>query len=95
MELNFNPLCPDAEWGFQAQHALEKLLNAELVLQDRSAQRTHALVALAEELGEILPLEVLQVQVFAVEARYEEAPFPLQASRGHSLNLLNEQLGRV
>jgi HEPN domain-containing protein len=95
MQMNLNPLYPDEEWGFQAQQALEKLLKAELVLQDRSAQRTHALVALAEELGELLPLELLQLQVFAVEARYEEGPFPLPASREHLLDLLNERLARV
>jgi len=82
MELNLNPLYPDAEWGFQAQQALEKLLKAELVLQDRSAQCTQALVRLAEELGEISHLELLQLQVFAVEARYEEGSFLLSASRG-------------
>ena len=88
MRLNLTPLYPDEEWGFQAQQALEKLLKAELVLQNRPVQRTHELVVLAEDLGQLLPLELLQLQVFAVEARYEEGPFHLPASREHLLQLL-------
>jgi HEPN domain-containing protein len=81
MRLNLNPLYPDEEWGFQAQQAMEKLLKAQLVLRDQSAPRTHELLDLALLLKEQLPEELLQLQVFAVEARYEEGPFALPASR--------------
>jgi HEPN domain-containing protein len=73
MRLNLNPLYPNEEWGFQAQKALEKLLKAQLVLRDQPAPRTHELLDLALLLNEQLPEDLLQQQVFALEARYEEA----------------------
>jgi len=88
MRLNLNPLYPDEEWGFQAQQALEKLLKAQLVLRDQPAPRTHELLDLA-----LLPNEdLLQLQVFAVEARYEEGPFALPASREVLLAELERRL---
>jgi HEPN domain-containing protein len=81
MRLNLDPLYPDEEWGFQAQQALEKLLKAELVLRDQPAPRTHELLDLALLLNEPLPEPLQKLQVFAVEARYEEGPFALPAAR--------------
>jgi HEPN domain-containing protein len=92
MRLNLNPLYPDEEWGFQAQQALEKLLKAELVLRDQPAPRTHELLDLALLLNEQLPEELLQLQVFAVEARYEDGPFALPASRDELLADLERRL---
>lgn len=92
MRLNLNPLYPDEEWGFQAQQALEKLLKAQLVLRDQPAPRTHELLDLALLLNEALPETFLKLQVFAVEARYEEGPFVLPASRDVLLAELEARL---
>ena len=92
MRLNLDPLYPDEEWGFQAQQALEKLLKAELVLRDQPAPRTHELLDLALLLNEQLPETLQKLQVFAVEARYEEGPFALPVARGV---LLAELEGRL
>jgi HEPN domain-containing protein len=92
MRLNVNPLYPDEEWGFQAQQALEKILKAQLVLRDQPAPRTHELLDLALLLNEQLPEELQMLQVFAVEARYEEGPFALPASREDLLVELERRL---
>jgi HEPN domain-containing protein len=95
MRLNLNPLYPDEEWGFQAQQALEKLLKAQLVLRNESVPRTHELLDLALLLNEQLPQELQMLQVFAVEARYEEGPFVLPASRPVLLAELERRLTRL
>lgn len=95
MRLNLNPLYPDEEWGFQAQQALEKLLKAQLVLRNESVPRTHELLDLALLLNEQLPQELQMLQVFAVEARYEEGPFALPASRPVLLAKLERRLTRL
>ena len=92
MRLNLDPLYPDEEWGFQAQQALEKLLRAELVLRDQPAPRTHELLDLALLLNVELPEGLQKLQVFAVEARYEEGPFALPASRVLLLEDLESRL---
>ena len=92
MRLNLDPLYPDEEWGFQAQQALEKLLKAELVLRDQPAPRTHELLDLAFLLNVELPDMLQKLQVFAVEARYEEGPFALPASRVLLLDDLESRL---
>jgi len=92
MRLNLDPLYPDEEWGFQAQQALEKLLQAQLVLRDQPAPRNHELLDLALLLNELLPEPLQKLQVFAVEARYEEGPFALPAARDV---LLAELEGRL
>ena len=83
MRLNLSADYPDEEWGFQAQQALEKLLKAALALQDQQPERTH-------DLGRLLAL-----QVFAMEARYEEGPFALPLERAELLRLLEERLGAL
>ena len=95
MRLNLNPEYPDEEWGFQAQQALEKLLKAALALQDQQSERTHDLGRLSAQLGENLPAALLALQVFAVEARYEEGPFALPLARAELLRLLEERLGAL
>jgi HEPN domain-containing protein len=95
MRLNLDPLYPDEEWGFQAQQALEKLLKAELVLRDQPAPRTHELLDLALLSNEQLPQILLKLQVFAVEARYEEGPFALPAARDVLLEELEERLASL
>jgi len=92
MRLNLDPEYPDEEWGFQAQQALQKLLKAQLVLRDQPAPRTHELLDLALLLNEALPETFLKLQVFAVEARYEEGPFSLPAPREAVLAELEARL---
>jgi HEPN domain-containing protein len=92
MRLNLDPGYPDEEWGFQAQQALEKLLKARLVLADRQPARTHELALLADQLGEPLLEQLLELQVYAVEARYEEGPFALKTPRPELLELLEQRL---
>jgi HEPN domain-containing protein len=92
MRCNLDPDYPAEEWGFQAQQALEKLLKAELVLKNIAPPRTHELRELAFLLNQSLPEEQLKLQVFAVEARYQEGPFALPASREVLLNALECRL---
>ncbi len=88
LELNLDPAYPDEEWGFAAQQAVEKLLKALIVLDDRRPPLSHDLRVLAR-LAEV-PLEtsLLALQTYAVEARYEAGPFPLATSRAELLRAL-------
>jgi HEPN domain-containing protein len=95
MQLNLDPRYPEEEWGFQAQQALEKLLKARLVLSNLAPRRTHELALLAEQAGEALPNDLLKLQVFAVEARYEEGPFALPSGRESLLADLVARLGAL
>ncbi|MFM7312236.1 MAG: HEPN domain-containing protein [Cyanobium sp.] len=83
---------PEKDWGFTAQQALEKLLKAWIVWTDRQPPRLHDLSDLARLAGLDLRPRLLELQVFAVEARYEEGPFPLPAEREVLLNDLEELL---
>jgi HEPN domain-containing protein len=81
LRLNLDPAYPDEEWGFTAQQAVEKLLKVRIVLNDQRPRFTHMLQELASSAQlEIDPL-LLSLQPYAVEARYEEGPFPLSADR--------------
>jgi len=95
MRLNLDPDYPDEEWGFQAQQALEKLLKAQLVLADQLPARTHELALLADQLGEPLPQQLLELQVYAVEARYGAGPFALKTPRQELLALLDRRLAKL
>ena len=95
MRLNLDPAYPDEEWGFQAQQALEKSLKAALVLRDQPPERTHELSLLAQQLEEHLPPELLELQVYAVEARYEEGPFALRTPRQQLLADLEARLAAL
>ena len=68
--------------GFRADHA------------DRRPPRTHNLTDLAALAEQPLDPRLAALQVFAVEARYEEGPFPLPASREELLALLEAELER-
>ena len=81
LRLNLDPAYPDEEWGFTAQQAVEKLLKVRIVLRDERPPFTHMLNVLAELAGVELDPLLLALQPYAVEARYEEGPFPLPASR--------------
>jgi HEPN domain-containing protein len=81
LRLGLDPAYPEEDWGFTAQQAVEKILKAWIVLADRQPPRRHDLEELAGLAGVTLDPALLQLQTFAVEARYEEGPFPLPAPR--------------
>lgn len=85
---------PEEDWGFTAQQAVEKLLKAWIVLADRQPPRVHDLADLAVLAEQEMPPLLLELQVFAVEARYEEGPFALPTSREELLGLLEGELQR-
>ena len=89
LELNLNPNYPDEEWGFTAQQAVEKLLKAKIVLADEQPPFSHVLHLLAGLAGIDLPNCLQVLQPYAVEARYEEGPFPLSDSREEILGQIN------
>jgi HEPN domain-containing protein len=60
---------------------VEKLLKVLIVLRDERPPFTHQLNLLAELVGVDLDPVLLALQPYAVEARYEEGPFPLPVSR--------------
>ena len=92
--LTLDPAYPDEDWGFTAQQAVEKLLKAWIVLADRRPPRVHDLEDLVALAGQQLDPLLLELQVFAVEARYEEGPFPLPAPRQELLALVEAELER-
>ena len=76
----------DEDWGFLAQQTLEKLLKALLVLHCQEPPRSHSLQRLLQELarcGETLGVgpELLELDDFAVLARYDAEPTPLPTER--------------
>jgi HEPN domain-containing protein len=81
LELSLDSAFPEEDWGFTAQQAVEKILKAWIVLADARPPRRHDLTELAAIAGLSLDPELLELQTFAVEARYEEGPFPLPAPR--------------
>ena len=85
----------DEDWGFLAQQTLEKLLKALLVLHSQEPPRSHSLQRLLQELarcGETLGVapELLELDDFAVLARYDAEPTPLPAERRQLLKQLEE-----
>jgi len=92
--LTLDPAYPDEDWGFTAQQAVEKLLKAWIVLADRRPPRVHDLEDLVALAGQQLDPLLLELQVFAVEARYEQGPFPLPAPRQELLALVEAELER-
>lgn len=90
----------DEDWGFLAQQSLEKLLKALLVLHCQEPPRSHSLQRLIQELaacGENVHLaaELLDLDDFAVLARYDAEPTPLPAGRSLLLELLEELHGEI
>lgn len=66
-----------------------------MVLADRQPSRTRELALLADQLGEPLPEQLLALQVYAVEARYEEGPFALKTPRAELLEELEQRLASL
>lgn len=94
LRVGLDPAFPEEDWGFSAQQAVEKLLKAWIVLADRQPPKVHDLADLERLAGQPLHPLLRQLQVFAVEARYEEGPFPLPAERQQLLVLLEAELRR-
>ena len=91
LRLNLDPAYPDEEWGFTAQQAVEKLLKVRIVLNDQRPRFTHMLQELASSAQLEIDPVLLSLQPYAVEARYEEGPFPLTADR----SVILEQIGAL
>ena len=86
---------PAEDWGFTAQQAVEKLLKCRIVLADGEPPRSHELDLLASEANLELTDLLLDLQPFAVEARYQDGTFELPACRARILEeiqLLADQL---
>lgn len=94
LRLTLDGAYPEEDWGFTAQQVVEKLLKAWIVLADRRPPRLHGLADLAALAGQPLDPRLRALQVFAVEARYEQGPFPLPAPRPELLALLEAELDR-
>jgi HEPN domain-containing protein len=94
LRLTLDGAYPEEDWGFTAQQAAEKLMKAWIVLADRRPPRLHRLEDLAALADQPLLPQLAELQVFAVEARYEQGPFPLPAPREELLALLEAELGR-
>ena len=71
LQLGLDSSYPAEDWGFTAQQAVGKLLKARIVLANVQAPRLHDLAGLALMAGEEVAAELLSLQVFVVEARYE------------------------
>jgi hypothetical protein len=82
LRLTLDPGYLEVDWGFTVQQAFEKLLKAWIVLADRRPPTVHDLH------------DLLVLQVFAVETRYEEGPFPLPEPREELLVLLEREWAR-
>lgn len=94
LHLGLNEAYPAEDWGFTAQQAVEKILRASIVLSNQQPPRVHDLADLALLAGEPLDPMLIALQVFAVEARYEEGPFPLPADRATVLAAIEALLQR-
>ena len=92
LRLGLDAAYPEEDWGFTAQQAVEKLLKAWIVLRNGQPPRVHDLTALAELSGLEFNPVLLDLQVYAVEARYEEGPFPLPADRSEILEAIEQLL---
>ena len=76
---------PSEDWGFTAHQAVEKLLKCLIVLADGEPPRSHELDLLAREANLNLANLFLDLQPFAVEARYQIGDFKLPGDRARIL----------
>ena len=81
LEVGLDERFPAEDWGFTAQQAVEKLLKCWIVLADEEPPRSHELSELASLAQRAVPEILLELQPFAVEARYRDGDFPLPAER--------------
>ena len=81
LEVGLDERFPAEDWGFTAQQAVEKLLKCWIVFADEEPPRSHELSELASLAQRAVPNILLELQPFAVEARYRDGDFPLPAER--------------
>ena len=81
LEFGLDERFPAEDWGFTAQQAVEKLLKCWIVFADEEPPRSHELSELASLAQRAVPNILLELQPFAVEARYRDGDFPLPAER--------------
>ena len=86
---------PAEDWGFTAQQAVEKLLKCWIVLADGEPPRSHELDLLAREANLNLANLLLDLQPFAVEARYQIGDFKLPADRARILEEIQRLAEKV
>ena len=90
LEFGLDERFPAEDWGFTAQQAVEKLLKCWIVLADEEPPRSHELSELATLATRALPTILLDLQPFAVEARYRDGDFPLPANRSTILEIIQQ-----
>ena len=86
---------PSEEWEFTAQQAVEKLLKCWIVLADGEPPRSHELDLLAREANLNLANLLLDLQPFAVKARYQLGDFKLPADRARILEEIQRLAEKV
>ena len=94
LEFGLDERFPAEDWGFTAQQAVEKLLKYWIVLADQEVPRHNELNELAELADHPLPAILLELQPFAVEARYRDGDFPLPAERATILREIQRLMQR-
>lgn len=87
---SLDPAFAQENWGFLAQQCVENLLKGLIVLADQQPPLSHDLARLQILAGASLPEELLELQDFAVKARYSPENTPLPASREHLLTLIRQ-----
>ena len=85
-----NPAFPQENWGFLAQQEVENLLKGMIVLQGREAPLTHNLGQLATQAAIALPEALLDLETFAVRARYTPAGTDLPEPRERLLERIKQ-----
>ena len=78
---SLDPAFAQENWGFLAQQCVENLLKGLIVLADEQPPLTHDLGRLQLLAQTQLPEDLLELQDFAVKARYSPEDTPLPASR--------------
>jgi len=81
LEFGLDERFPSKDWGFTARQAVEKPLTCLIILADEAPPRSHKLSELASLAQRAVPNILLELQPFAVEARYRDGEFPLPAER--------------
>lgn len=92
---SLDPAFAQENWGFLAQQCVENLLKGLIVLADQQPPLSHDLGRLQLLAGARLPGELLELQDFAVKARYSAEDTPLPASRERLLALIRQLRGEM
>ena len=87
---SLDPGFAQENWGFLAQQCVENLLKGLIVLADQQPPLSHDLARLQLLAGARLPEELLELQEFAVKARYSPEETPLPASQEQLLDLIRQ-----